>query len=163
MELEQIEPDYQKVIDTAEYILQTKGDVIPVTFDKVHLCAQYEDGDVLETEELIDTAFDKKSRIKKTYLKPRAHANKNALKAIRTAHYIILGPGDVYTSLVPNLIVGGIKEEIVKSRAKIIYIVNLMTKRGQTTNFTASEHVRALEEYLGRPVDVIIVNNTKIP
>ena len=161
--LEQIEPDYQKVIDTAEYILQTKGDVIPVTFDKVHLCAQYEDGDVLETEELIDTAFDKKSRIKKTYLKPRAHANKNALKAIRTAHYIILGPGDVYTSLVPNLIVGGIKEEIVKSRAKIIYIVNLMTKRGQTTNFTASEHVRALEEYLGRPVDVIIVNNTKIP
>lgn len=160
--LEQIAPNYQEVIDMAEYILQTKGDVIPVTFDKVHLCAEYDDGDVLETEELIDTAFDKKSRIKNVYLKPKAQANPNALKAIRQANYIILGPGDVFTSLIPNLVVNGMKAEIVKSKAKIIYIVNLMTKQGQTSNFTATDHINVLEEYLGRKIDIVLLNNSEI-
>lgn len=160
--LEQIAPNYQEVIDTAEYILQTKGDVIPVTFDKVHLCAEYEDGEILETEELIDTAFHKKSRIKKVYLKPKAHANNNALKAIKQADYIILGPGDVFTSIIPNLVVNGIKDQLVHSKAKIIYIVNLMTKQGQTTNFTATDHIEVMESYLGRKIDVVLMNNTNI-
>lgn len=160
--LEQIAPNYQEVIDMAEYILQTKGDVIPVTFNKVHLCAEYEDGEVLETEELIDTAFHKKSRIKKVYLKPKAHANKNALKAIKQADYIILGPGDVFTSIIPNLVVNDIKDEIVKSKAKIIYVVNLMTKQGQTSHFTAADHVEVVEAYLGRKIDIVLMNNSQI-
>lgn len=160
--LEQIAPSYQEVIDTAEYILQTKGDVIPVTFDKVHLCAKYEDGDILETEDLIDTAFHKKSRIKEVYLKPRAKANELALKAISQANYIILGPGDVYTSLIPNLVVDGIKKQLAQSKAKIIYIVNLMTKQGQTSDFTALDHIEVLESYLGRKVDIVIINSSKI-
>lgn len=160
--LEQITPNYQEVIDTSKYILQTKGDVIPVTFDKVHLCAEYEDGEVIETEELIDTALHKKSRVKKAYLKPAAKANDNALKAIKEADYIVLGPGDVFTSLIPNLVVNDVKEQIKKSKAEIVYIVNLMTKGGQTSDFTALDHVEVLEDYLGRKISHVVVNKGNI-
>lgn len=161
--LEKNAQDYQEVIDTASYILQTKGTVIPVTFDKVHLCVKYEDGEIIETEELIDTAFHKTSRIQDIFLKPSARANKAGLSAIHGADFLILGPGDLYTSLIPNLVVSGLKESIVTSSAKIVVIVNLMTKRGQTTNYTASDHIRDLEKYLGRNVDFVIINNTSIP
>ncbi|OGK38685.1 hypothetical protein A3F34_02620 [Candidatus Roizmanbacteria bacterium RIFCSPHIGHO2_12_FULL_44_10] len=160
--LEKIAPDYQKVIDHASYILQTKGDVIPVTFDKVQLCATYENGETLESEELIDTASHNSSKITKAYLKPQASANRNALLAIEEADFIIIGPGDVYTSLISNLLVTGVKEAIMKSPAKIINIMNLMTKSGQTTNFKASDHCHDLEEYLGRKIDFVVVNTAPI-
>ncbi|KXK12287.1 MAG: Gluconeogenesis factor [Microgenomates bacterium OLB23] len=161
--LEQITaPDYQQVIDTASYILQTKGKVIPVTFDRVHLCAEYEDGETLMTEDLIDSAFYKEDRIKKAFLKPAAKPNPNALNAITSADYIIMGPGDMYTSIIPNLLVDGIKDAFVSTNAKIILNMNLMTKRGQTPNYSASDHVIDLEKYLGRAIDVVIINNKKI-
>lgn len=161
--LEQVTaPNYQEVIDTASYILQTKGKVIPVTFDRVHLCAEYEDGETLMTEDLIDSAFHKESRIKKAFLKPDASSNPNAIEAIVSADYIIMGPGDLYTSIVPNLLVGGIKEAFVMTKAKIVLNINLMTKRGQTPNYTAVDHVRDLESYMGRQVDMVVMNNKKI-
>ena len=160
--LEKTTSDYQQVIDSASYILQTKGDVIPVTFDKVHLCADYEDGETLESEELIDTASHKKSRISKAYLKPRAKANPRALQAIHKADYIIIGPGDLYTSLIPNLLVDGVQKALDKSEAKIINFMNLMTKSGQTTHYTASEHVNDLKKYIGRNIDCIFVNTGRI-
>lgn len=161
--LEKISPDYDKVIDMASYILQTRGHVIPVTADKVHLCAKYEDGEIIETEDLIDTAFHKDARIEKAYLKPNAKANRKALRAVRNADTIIIGPGDMYTSLIPNLLVKGMKDEIKKSKAHIIYIANLMTKRGQTPNYSILDHVRDLEQYLGRKVNTILVNKTPLP
>ena len=84
----------------ASYILQTKGHVIPVTYKKVHLCAQYADGEIIETEDLIDSAFHKVERIEKVFLKPEAKAQPQAIQAIKKAEYIILGPGAVsYTHL----------------------------------------------------------------
>lgn len=160
--LEKIAPDYSQVIDMASYILQTKGHVIPVTYHKVHLCAQYEDGEIIETEDLIDSAFHKTQRIEKVYLKPRAKANPEALKAVKNAEYIIVGPGDVYTSLVPNLIVDGMKEAIEKSSAKIIYISNLMTKPGQTPKYTVMDHINDIEKYLGKKISILLVNNAPI-
>ncbi len=161
--LEQIAPNYQKVIDMASYILQSKGNVIPVTFDKVHLCADYEDNETIETEDLIDTAFHKDSRIKKAYLKPEAKANPSALRAIRKSDYLIFGPGDLYTSIVPNFLVNGIEKEIKNSSAKIIYIANLMTKRGQTPQYTITDHVKDIEKYIGRKVDIVLSNSMSIP
>ncbi len=161
--LEKNTDNYQEVIDIASYILQIKGKVIPVTFDKVHLCVQYEDGEIIETESLIDSAFHKISPIKKAYLKPRATVNKEVVKAIKKAHYIILGPGDLYTSLIPNLVVDGVVEAIQKSDAPLCAIINLMTKRGQTTNYKASDHVADLERYLGRKVNIVLINNEKVP
>ncbi len=155
-------PNYQQVIDTASYILQTKGKVIPVTFDRVHLCAEYDDGEVLESEDLIDSAFHKESRIKKAFLKPEAASNPDAIAAILSADYIILGPGDLYTSLIPNLLVGGIQEALSATNAKIIVNMNLMTKHGQTPGYSAIDHIRDLERYMQQTISAVIINNKKI-
>lgn len=161
--LEKIAKNYQEVVNFASLILKTKGEVIPVTFDKTHLCVEYEDGEIIETEGRIDTTTKDKPRIKRAFLKPLARANLLAIKKIMEADYLILGPGDLYTSLIPNLIVKGIPEAVKKTQAKIIYIVNLMTKKGQTTNYSASQHVFDIEKYLMRRVDLIIINNGLIP
>lgn len=161
--LEKNSLNYQEVVNTASFILKTKGKVIPVTFNKVHLCVEYEDGEIIETEGKIDTASHKISKIIETYLKPKAKPNKKAIKAILQASYIIIGPGDLYTSLIPNLIVDGVGNAIKKSKAKIINIMNLMTKRGQTTNYKASDHILDLERYLGRKINFIILNNAPVP
>src|SRR3990167_2043424 len=113
-------------------------------------------------QELIDTASHKKSRISKAYLKPRAKANPRALQAIHKADYIIIGPGDLYTSLIPNLLVDGVQKALDKSEAKIINFMNLMTKSGQTTHYTASEHINDLKKYIGRNIDCIFVNTGRI-
>lgn len=160
--LEKNSSNYQEVVDNASFILKSKGKVIPVTFDKVHLCVEYQDGEIIETEGRIDTAGHKISKIKKAYLKPKARANKKAIQAILAADYIIIGPGDLYTSLIPNLIVRDVSSAIKKSKAKIINIMNLMTKRGQTTNYKASDHIADLEKYLRRKIDYILLNNSLI-
>lgn len=160
--LEKIIGDYQKVVDTASFILRIKGKVIPVTFDQVHLCVKYEDGEVIEKEAEIDNAIHKFARITEAYLKPAAKPNNEALEAIGDCDYIIIGPGDLYTSLIPNLLVDGIVEAIKNSPAKIIMIMNLMTKRGQTTSYTARDHLLDLEKHLKRKIDMIILNNKKI-
>ena len=158
--LEKITKNYSDVADTAAFILQTKGKVIPVTFDKVHLCVEYDDGEIIETEKLIDTAFHKKTRIKKAYLKPRAKPNQNGINAILNADYIIIGPGDLYTSLIPNFVVDDMKQALSKSRATIINIMNLMTKRGQTPKYTATDHITDIERYIGPKINTILINNT---
>src|SRR3989344_7531997 len=155
-------PNYQKVIDTASYILHTKGKVIPVTLERVHLCAEYADGDTLMSEDLIDSAFHKESLIKRAFLKPQAVSNPSAVEAIMTADYIILGPGDLYTSIIPNLLVDGICEALSKTKAKIIFNINLMTKRGQTAHFSATQHLLELEKYMKRTIDIAVVNNKTI-
>lgn len=161
--LENVSKDYSKAITNASILLQTSGDVIPVTLDNVQLCAEYEDGEVIETEKLIDSASHKSSRIKQVYLKPTAIANRVAVSAIEDADYIIIGPGDLYTSLIPNLLVEGISPAIQKSNAKILFIVNLMTKRGQTHKFTAAQHIKDIEKYLGRSIDLVLMNKEPIP
>lgn len=161
--LEKVSGDYEKVIKTVSYVLKTKGEVIPVTFEKTNLVAEYENGVVLDEETKIDNNFSEKSRIIKSYLNPEVKANPNAIKRLRQSDYIIVGPGDLYTSIIPVLLVGKIKETIKKSKAKIICILNLMTKGGQTANYTARDHLNDLSQYLGKQVDYILVNNGKIP
>jgi len=160
--LEKNAKNYQEVIDVASYILQIQGKVIPVTSAKVNLGVKYKDGEIIFKEDLIDTAFHKKSPIVNAFLKPEAEANPVAKTTLEEADYIIIGPGDLYTSLIPNLVVKGVKQSIMNSKASIIYVLNLMTKRGQTTDYRASDHIADLEKYLGRKIDMVIVNNKKI-
>lgn len=161
--LEQIAPDYMSSIKLASTLLQVDGNVVPITTDKVQLCAEYEDGEVILDEHLIDSAKHKSSRIKKAYLSPVALATPEALAAINNADYIIVGPGDLYTSLIPNFLVKNITSEIKKSKAKLILVSNLMTKRGQTTRYTVSDHIVDLERYISKKADYILVNNEVIP
>jgi uncharacterized cofD-like protein len=160
--LEKISPNYQRVIDKASFILRSKGTVFPVTFQKSNLLVKYQNGDIVEGEGEIDKPRAEDIKIDSAFLKPTPEVNPLAVKAIERAHTIILGPGDIYTSLIPNLLVPGIKESIQQTKAKIVYIMNLMTKNGQTNGYTATSHVHTIEEYLGRQVDVILLNKKKI-
>jgi uncharacterized cofD-like protein len=144
-------------------VLRIRGTVIPVSFTDTNLYAKYENGDEVGGEHLIDEPeHDGTLKISDIYLKPEAVANPEAIKAIHNADLIVLGPGDLYTSLIPNLLVGGIGEAIQKSMAKKVYVMNLMTKFGQTYGFKASDHIHALERFIGQSLDYVIVNSGKL-
>ena len=104
-----------------------------------------------------------KKAIKKVFLKEDdVEVTKEVIEEIEDADMIILGPGSLYTSIIPNLLVPGVKEAINKSKAKKVYICNVMTEPGETDNYTVSKHVLALENYLGKnTIDVIIANDDK--
>ncbi len=161
--LEKVSTSYDEAIKTASYVLKTKGNVIPVTLDKVHLVAEYVNGKVVTGEGFIDENHFENSRIKKAYLSPEANANTKAIRAITSSNYIIIGPGDLYTSIIPVLLVKGVREAIQSSSAKVIFVMNLMTKAGQTTDYKASDSVSDLRKYLGRDPDVVLINKEMIP
>ena len=161
--LERIKGSFEKAIEEAGKILNIKGEVIPVTLQNTHLYATLENGKVVKGEANIDVPkHDPNLKIKRVYLKPQAKVNKKAKSAISKADLIIIGPGDLYTSILPNLLVNGIPKAIRKSKAKKIYICNLMTKHGETNNFCRLDFVREIEKYLGcKFLDYVIVNNRK--
>jgi uncharacterized cofD-like protein len=155
----------KKAISEVGKILNIKGKVVPVTFDKKSkLCVDLRDGKTIEGETHIDEVEKKehRSEIVRAYLKPFARLNEDARTVIKSADYIVIGPGDLYTSILPNILVKGMPSVIKKSKAKKIYVLNLMTKVGQTTNYKASDHIKALEKYLGRGViDYVLINSKK--
>lgn len=154
----------KKAIEEVGKILRIQGRVVPVTYAKSDLCVELEDGTIIEGENHIDEveSREKRAEIKRAFLNPEIRANLDAIKAIREADFIIIGPGDLYTSIIPNLLVTGIKSAIKKSKGKKIYVLNLMTKYGQTTNHAALDHVRDLEQYIGKNVlDVVLINSKK--
>mgnify|MGYP000285870176 CR=1 FL=1 len=164
--LSQIYNDFAKAVNILEELLEIKGRVIPVTLEKTHLVAKLENGEVVFGENNIDTPKNREKplKIKKVWLKPTAQANPQAIKAILEAEGIILGPGDLYTSIIPNLIVKGIKNAIAKSKAKVIYIVNLMTKAGETDNFKAIDFVKVIEKFLPpKRLNAVIINTSRFP
>lgn len=160
--LEKVSNNYEEAIKTASYVLKTKGNVYPVTKDSLHLVAEYENGKIVTGEGLIDENHSEKSRIKSAYLVPSGQANPKALNSIKDSEYLVIGPGDLYTSIIPVLLVKGVKEAILKSKTKIIYIMNLMTKSGQTTAYKASDHLIDLVKYLGRKPDYVLLNDAPI-
>lgn len=156
-------------IKEAGKILAVSGFVFPVTLDKTHLVARLENGKRIKGESKIDLRHargdDWKIPIKKVSLIPQARIFKDTEKAILGADLIVLGPGDLFTSIIPNLLVTGVPQAILRSRAKVVLIINLMTKPGETDGFLASDFIRIIKEYLGpagkRLTHVVI--NTKIP
>ena len=136
---------------------------MPGTLTPTKLLAQLEDGRVIRGETNID-AFRSVDRagIKKVWLEPRVSLNHKAEKAILDADCVILSPGDFYTSLIPNLIVDGIKAALKKTKATILYFVNITTKCGETTGFKASDFLKTIEKYLVHStIDYVIINKTK--
>ncbi|MDP2668826.1 MAG: YvcK family protein [bacterium] len=153
---------FEKAVKEASKMLQVRGEVIPVTFDNTRLYAELENGAVICGETNIDIPrHDGKLKIKKIWLAPEAKINQNAKKAIAAADLIVMGPGDLYTSVIPNFLVTGMQEAIMESKAKKVYICNLMTKYGETHKFTALDFVRKLEESLKLKPDYIILNDKK--
>jgi uncharacterized cofD-like protein len=143
----------------AEEILNTVGHVVPVTLQQTTLHAELADGQIVRGEDRIDQP-DSTSRapIARIYLDPVPEVTIRARKALARAERIILGPGDLYTSILPNLLVRGVPEAIAEGDAEIIYIVNLMTKPGETDNYKASDFIGAVTQYLGQPPDTVLIN-----
>lgn len=161
--LERITGDFSRAVEEAARLLSVKGKVIPVTLNRVKLVARLENGREIKGETNIDVPkHDGWLKIKEVYLNPAGRANAKALKAISGADLIVIGPGDLYTSVIPNLLVKDIPRAIRKSKAKKVYVCNLMTKFGETSGFRASDFLKAIENYLGGGVlDYFIVNIQK--
>lgn len=155
---------FEKALSEAGEILQVKGQIIPVTLDSSHLFAELEDGQVIASETNIDVpTHDPALKIENVWLEPQAHITISARHAIEQADLVIIGPGDLYTSIIPNLLVAGVSESLRSTKAKIIYIVNVMTKYGETNNFQASDFVRTIEDYIGQGVLAAALVNNRMP
>lgn len=146
----------------AEQIFRLRGEVIPVTEEFVDLKIIYQDGSSAIGEAILDDNQIHK-KIKKIELTPDCTINPYASKAIQEADVIIIGPGDYYASLMATLVSKGTKQAFKKSKAKIIYILNLMTRLTQTKNMTARDHVTGIEKAIGKQVDGILINKEPIP
>ena len=156
--------DLLLAIEDAQELLNTAGRVLPVTLEQTMICADLEDGTTICDETEIDTRGKKNigelSPIARLRLEPEdAPACAQAVRAIRRANTIIIGPGDLYTSLLPNLLVCDIARAVRESEAEKVYVCNLMTKHGETDGYKASDFVNAIHQYLGGRVDRVIVND----
>lgn len=150
-------------IEAAVRILAVKGQVLPVSLTDSHLCARLEDGTIIKGETNIDIRRVRPElRILDVFLDPPAKIFSKTRKAILEADLIILGPGDLYTSVIPNLLVEGVCRALSKTRGKIVYICNLMTKYGETQGFAVSDFVKEIKRYLGpaqKKLTTVLVNN----
>ena len=156
--------DLLLAIEDAQELLNTAGRVLPVTLTQTIICADLEDGTTICDETEIDTRGTKNtgelSPIMRLRLEPEdAPGCAQAVRAIRRANTIIIGPGDLYTSLLPNLLVSDIARAVSESDAEKVYVCNLMTKHGETDGYKASDFVNAIHQYLGGRVDRVIVND----
>ena len=141
-------------------VLNIRGVVLPATLDDMKLAAELEDGRFIEGESSIPEAHGK---IKRLYTQPDVcEALPEVISAIQSADLIILGPGSLYTSVIPNLLVSGVVDAIMESTAKKIYVCNIMTQPGETTDYTVASHVNALISHAGgrKIIDAVLVNNS---
>lgn len=159
--MEKLTGDFGKAVKEAGKILGIHGQVIPVTFADTKLIGELKGGKVISGQYKIEQAHP--SDLKKLWLSPRAKANPEALKAIRRADKIVINPGNLFLSIIPNLLVSGVAEAIRQSRGQKIYVANLMSSLGLTDDFTVMDHISALEQYLGRKTIDAVVYNTQKP
>lgn len=151
--------DMVSAVRASSRVLSIRGRVLPATLDDMKLVAEMEDGRIIHGESTIPEAHGK---IKRLFTEPaNCKALPDVIQAIRDAELIILGPGSLYTSVIPNLLVKEISEEIIKSKAKKIYVCNIMTQPGETDNYTVSDHLKALIQHAGsnKIVDAVLVND----
>lgn len=145
----------------AEYF-KLRGLILPVTDVATTLCAQLANGDGLVGEDQIDKHDPHRAAIERVYYQYRVPALPETLQAIDEADVVVIGPGDIYTSIAPILLVDGVKEALARTSAKKLYVVNLVTKPGHTEGFTAKRHCHEIQRYLGQAmIDHVILNSAK--
>ncbi len=160
--LEKVTGSFEKAIEEVGKILVIKGKVIPVTTHQVRLKMILKDRRVLEGEKEIYLSEEIDQGYTSIFLEPYAEANPLVIDEIMNADLVILGPGGLYTSLIPNLLVEGVSEALRNSSAKKVFIVNLMNRKGQTTGFTVKSYLQEMEKFIGLDIfNYIIVNNQK--
>jgi uncharacterized cofD-like protein len=155
--------DLELAVDEMARLLGIIGQVIPVSLERADLCARLRDGQLLRGESTIDLRGQPYPRIERVFLDPSVPANPRGIRAILEADVVVLGPGDLYTSIIPNLLAAGIPQALAETQTTRIYVCNLMTKLGETDDFKASDFVREITRYLGGPhLDWALVNTGKM-
>ena len=152
--------DFQYAIDLMSTLLKACGRVVPSTLEKVELGAELKDGRIIWGE----TAIARSGGIKRVFLRPEnAQPLPFVLQTIATADAVIIGPGSLYTSLIPNLLIKGVVKAISSSPAKKICIMNLMTQPGETDGYTAEDHLDAISRHCGQTIfDYVVLNNNTL-
>lgn len=163
--LTQILGSEAEAVKAASRILRVKGTVLPVTEDDIHIVATYDDGVVIEGEHEIDEPREDRypHHIVSLKANPQGHITKDAEQTLLSADLILIGPGDLYSSLLANCVVEGVPEAIQQSKAKFVFASNLMTRPGQTHGMTSCQHVDEIAKYVGRRPDCVIVNTGEVP
>ena len=151
--------DMVRAVKESSNVLSIRGRALPSTLDNMKLAAEYEDGTIVHGESAIP---EEHKKIKRLFTEPE-HCKplEDVIEAIKDADLIILGPGSLYTSVIPNLLIKEISEEVIKSNAKKIYVCNIMTQPGETDNYAVSDHINALYKHAGsnKLIDAVLVNN----
>ena len=159
--VDQAQGDFEKAVEIASDVLAIRGRVVPSTLERVSLRAILEDGAEICGETAIVAAG---QLIRRIFLDPASVApHLPALEAIRNADLICIGPGSVYTSVIPNLLIPGIAQALRESKAPKVYICNVMTQPGESDSFTASEHVTAVQVNVQARIFDYVMVNTAVP
>ena len=140
-----------EAVKNSNDIFKIYGKVLPVTEDEMKICAELDNGYVVEEKSKIaSVVYDKLTKINRVYLSPsNCKPTKGVIEAIENADSIIIGPGSLYTNIIPNLLVNGVAKAIKESKAKKVYVCNIMTEPGQTDNYTVSDHINAIIDHCG--------------
>lgn len=158
--------DCGKALEAMHEFMEVKKDhrALPATVDKTQIYAELENGEIVKGEDEIDVPIkhDPNLKIKKVWLEPKVKAYPPVLEAIAKADAITIGPGDLYSSSIPCILMEGISETLCKTKAKKVLIVNTMTKLGETNDYYVMDFVKEMEKYMGRDLDYVIYN-TEIP
>ncbi len=160
--LEKTTGSFENAVEEVGKILAIKGKVVPVTTDKCRLAVELNNGESIYGEKNLSN-INLTGNIKKIFLNPVARANPKALAAIKEADLIIIGPGSIYSSLISTLLVGGMKEALSETKAKKMFIINLMNKKGRTDNFTVKQHIAEMERHLDANIFDYALYNTENP
>jgi len=160
--LEKVTGSFEKAVEEVGRILYIKGKVIPVTTHQVRLKMILKDRRVLESEKEIYLSQEIDQGYTTIYLEPYPKANPHAIHEIMNADLVVVGPGGLHTSLIPNLLVEGVSEALRLTQAKKTFVVNLMNRKGQTTGFKVSDYLKELVRFVGADIfDYILVNAQK--
>lgn len=146
--------EFTQSIEQTKDVLNITGRVLPVTLEPIQICAELEDGTVIESRDKIPAMVNSKtSKISRIFINPtNCKVAPGVLEAIQEADAIVIGPGSLYTNVIPNLLVKGVAKAIRESKAFKIYVSNIMTEPGQTDNYTLSDHIKAIHEHAGKGV-----------
>lgn len=160
--LDKMVGDPLEAVRVAQRLFKVRGEVIPVSTRATNLAVELADGSYVDGEHLIDSLRDT-ADIKRCFLREPTTANQAAIRAIEEARLVVLGPGDLFTSIIPVLLVEGIREALARTSASMLYVLNLTTKPGHTEHFTAKRFCTELHHYLGDETRYSVLLNNEPP